>query len=112
MNTIDPRDPRRADADPVAPEPRRAEPLLPLGDPRLDRDPGNRWMVIGGIAAALVLVIVAMSMLSSSGVPTARAPEEQRPPVAEGTSGPLAPPAADPGTTGSVPQSNPPRPQP
>ncbi|WP_439573968.1 hypothetical protein [Phreatobacter sp.] len=114
MTNHDPREPRRADADPIAPEARRTntEPPLPVGDPRFDRSPGNRWMVIGGIAAALILVIVVMSMLGSSGTPTVRAPEAQRPPVAQGTPAVVPPPAADPGTTGSVPPAQPIQPAP
>lgn len=109
MTHIDPRDQRRPEVDPAQSDGRDAggrAPLPPLGDPRFDRDSGNRWMIIGGVAAALILVIVAVSMLSSSGVPTARAPEEQRPPVAQGSPGPV-PPQTDPGTTGSVPPAQP-----
>jgi hypothetical protein len=113
MTHLDPRDPRQADIDPLKADAPRPDPRPepPLGDPRFERETGNRWMVIGAVAAALILVIVTVSMLSSSGVPTARAPEEQRPPVAEGMRGLQPPAASDPTTTGSVPPAQPLPPQ-
>lgn len=108
MTHLDPRDPRRADIDPLVPEARRPELDQPgsAGDPRFDRARGNSWAVLGGLAAALVLVIVLMSMFGSSTDQTARSPEQQRPPVAQGTPG-ATPPAGDPTTTGTVPRQSP-----
>jgi hypothetical protein len=93
MTHIDPRDPRRADIDP----------LPPARDPRFDRASGNNWGLIGGLAAVLVLVIVMMSMFGTFSDQTARSPEAQRPPIAQGTPGP----ATDPATTGTVPRQQP-----
>jgi hypothetical protein len=105
MTHIDPRDPRRADIDPLMPEGRRSDldPPLPAGDPRFDRASGNSWGLVGGLAAVLVLVIAMMSMFGSSSDQTARSPDTQRPPVAQGTPGP----ATDPTTTGTVPRQQP-----
>ncbi len=113
MTHLDPRDPRRADIDPLMPEGRRPEldNPVPAGDPRFDRARGNSWVVVGGLAAALVLVIVLMSMFGSPSDQTARSPDDQRPPIAQGTPG-TTPPASDPTTTGTVPRQPPAQMQP
>jgi hypothetical protein len=113
MTHLDPRDPRRADIDPLMPEARRPEfdQPAPASDPRFDRAKGNSWAVVGGLAAALVLVIVLMSMFGSPSDQTARSPDDQRPPVAQGAPG-ATPPASDPTTTGTVPRQPPAQMQP
>lgn len=108
MTHLDPRDSRQANIDPLKAGAPRPD---PRPEPPLEREIGNRWMVIGAVAAALILAIVTVSMLSSSGGPSAHAPEEQRPPVAEGMPGLQPPAASDPTTTGSVPSAQPLPPQ-
>jgi hypothetical protein len=105
MTHIDPRDPRRADIDPLMPEGRRPDldPPLPAGDPRFDRASGNSWGLVGGLAAVLVLVIVMMSMFGAPSDQSARSPDAERPPVAQGTPGS----ATDPTSTGTVPRQQP-----
>jgi hypothetical protein len=112
MTHIDPRDPRRADIDPLTPDGRRPDldPTMPANDPRLDRASGNSWAVVGGLAAALVLVIVLMSMFGGPSDQTATSPDTQRPPIAQGS--PAGAPQPDPTTTGSVPQRQQPAPTP
>lgn len=94
MTHIDPRDP-------LLPEGRRAE-FDPAADPRFERSSGNSWTLVGGLAAALVVVAVLMTMFGSPSNQTADVPTVQRPPIAQGTPGGAPP--ADPITTGSVPR--------
>lgn len=113
MTHIDPRDQRRFD-DPLMPEARRLDPdpVNPVAGPRFDRAPGNSWAVIGGLAAALVVVLVAMSMFGSPGDPAVRTPAAQTPPVQQSAPAPgTQPMAPDTTTTGSVPRPQP-NPQP
>lgn len=104
MTHIDPRDP-------LSPEGRRTEFEPISADPRIQRSSGSNWALVGGLAAALVLALVLMTMFTPSSNQTADAPQVQRPPIAQGT--PAGSPPADPATTGSVPrQEAPARPAP
>ena len=102
MTHIDPRDPNRTSADPVAPMTGGVDPRQPV-DPR----PASRtgWGLLGGLAAALVLVFVIMTMFGGSSDRTATTPTVERPPVAQGTPG--GAPATDPTATGSAPRQQP-----
>jgi hypothetical protein len=95
----DPRDPRGINADPVAPMAGGVDPQQPV-DPRTS--PRTSWGLLGGLAAALVLVFVIMTMFGGSSDRTATTPTVERPPVAQGTPG--GAPATDPTATGSVPR--------
>ena len=101
MTHLDPRDPRRADIDPLMPDGpvRPGLDPLPYTDPRIDRSSGNSWPVVGGLAAALVLVIVLLSMFG--GDPR---PNDQAPGVTTSQPAPAQQPAPDSTTTGSTPR--------
>jgi len=110
MTHIDPRDPRdphRVGADPVAPMAGGTDPRNPI-DPAAPSRTG--WGLLGGLAAALVLVFVIMTMFGGASDRTATTPTTERPPIAEGT--PAGAPATDPTATGSVPRPQPPAMQP
>ena len=102
MTQFDPRDPNRVSADPVAPMAGGIDPRHPV-----DHSPASRtgWGLLGGLAAALVLVFVIMTMFGGSSDRTATTPTVERPPVAQGTPG--GAPATDPTATGSVPRQQP-----
>ncbi|MGQ3355149.1 MAG: hypothetical protein ACT6XY_04040 [Phreatobacter sp.] len=102
MTHIDPRDPNRVTADPVAPMAGGTDPRQPM-----ESRPASRtgWGLLGGLAAALVLVFVIMTMFGGSSDRTATTPTTERPPIAEGT--PAGAPATDPTATGSVPRPQP-----
>lgn len=100
----DPRTPRPVDIDPATGD--RHMPGStnhPLHDPRLPSSAGGTGLMIaGGLAGALLLVFLVVSMFGGSADRTAQGPTpppvQQQAPMAT----PTQPPAADPGTTGTI----------
>ncbi|WP_439573969.1 hypothetical protein [Phreatobacter sp.] len=117
MTHYDPRDirePRPVDVDPATRD--RHMPGStnhPLSDPRLQASAsGTGVMIVGGFAAALLLVFLVASMFGGPAERTAQAPSapqmEQRAPTPAPPAPAAQPPAADP----AVPAPNPPASQP